>query len=429
MSNAASGSAGDRNLLFGILAVHMGFVSRDGLIAAMHDWLADRSKSIGELLTARGELSAAHCSLLEPLVDAHVAQHGGDVQQSLAALSSDGGVGPALRSLAEADAGLQASLSLLPQPEPVDPVPPASLREAGWASSAGPYDGKDPPAQGDVPVRADGRIEPQPVGSPGGPASDDPFGKTLVQHTLDEPDRPKLRFRILRPHDEGGLGRVFVALDSELNREVAFKEIKPEHARKKDAQPRFVVEAEVTGGLEHPGIVPVYGLGHFDDGRPFYAMRFIRGQSLHDAVKAFHKPPQSDEGGRGSRRAAPHDPAPANEEPTDSSNEVRPRKVVRQEPHPPTDTRADFHGRDFRDLINRLIDVCNAMQDAHDRKVLHRDLKPGNIMLGRYGETLVVDWGLAKAVGKDNPLVRSADGELPIVPASGSQSAPTLPQV
>ena len=65
------------------------------------------------------------------------------------------------------------------------------------------------------------------------------------------------------------------------------------------------------------------------------------------------------------------------------------------------------------------------MQYAHDRKVLHRDLKPGNIMLGKYGETLVVDWGLAKAVGKDNPLERSSDGELPIVPASGSQSAPT----
>ena len=421
MSNVASGSASDRNLLFGILAVHMGFVSRDGLIAAMHDWLADRSKSIGELLTARGELSAAHHSLLEPLVDAHVAQHGGDVQQSLAALSSDGGVGPALRSLAEVDAGLQASLSLLSQPEPVAPDSSAGLREAGWASSAGPYDGKDPPAHGDVPVLADGRIEPQPVGSPGGPASDEPYEETILANALDEPVGPKLRFRILRPHAEGGLGRVFVALDSELNREVAFKDIKPEHSRNKDAQTRFVVEAEVTGGLEHPGIVPVYGLGHFDDGRPFYAMRFIRGESLHDAVKAFHG--ESETQRHRGHRAAPQTGGSENVKEVGADN----LRDLHASVFPPAVPYAN--NRDFRDLINRLIDVCNAMQYAHDRKVLHRDLKPGNIMLGRYGETLVVDWGLAKAVGKDNPLVRSADGELPIVPASGSQSAPTLPQV
>ena len=188
-----------------------------------------------------------------------------------------------------------------------------------------------------------------------------------------------------------------MAVDQELNREVAFKDIKPQHARRKEAQSRFVVEAEVTGGLEHPGIVPVYGLGHFPDGRPFYAMRFVRGQSLHDAIREFHQPRSNDDS------LTPDQPSPD-----------RPSSSER------------FAERAFRDLINRLIDVCNAMQYAHDRKVLHRDLKPGNIMLGKYGETLVVDWGLAKATGVDAPQERSTENELPIIPASGSQSAPTM---
>ena len=85
------------------------------------------------------------------------------------------------------------------------------------------------------------------------------------------------RFRVLRPHAQGGLGAVFVALDGELNREVALKQILDHHADDPVSRTRFLIEAEITGGLEHPGIVPVYGLGHYGDGRPYYAMRFIRG--------------------------------------------------------------------------------------------------------------------------------------------------------
>lgn len=88
------------------------------------------------------------------------------------------------------------------------------------------------------------------------------------------------RFRILRPYARGGLGEVYVALDEELHREVALKEIQEQHADQPDSRARFLLEAEVTGCLEHPGIVPVYGLGAYPDGRPFYAMRFIKGDSL-----------------------------------------------------------------------------------------------------------------------------------------------------
>src|SRR5262249_51368991 len=97
-----------------------------------------------------------------------------------------------------------------------------------------------------------------------------------------------LRFRVLRPHARGGLGAVFVALDSELNREVALKQILDHHADDSVSRQRFLIEAEITGGLEHPGIVPVYGLGTYDGGRPYYAMRFVKGDSLKEAIEHFH---------------------------------------------------------------------------------------------------------------------------------------------
>jgi len=98
------------------------------------------------------------------------------------------------------------------------------------------------------------------------------------------------RFRRVRKHARGGLGEVFLALDTELNREVALKEIQERHADHPEFRTRFLREGEITGRLEHPGIVPVYGLGTYADGRPFYAMRFIRGESLTKAIERFHHP-------------------------------------------------------------------------------------------------------------------------------------------
>src|SRR5262249_15657522 len=96
------------------------------------------------------------------------------------------------------------------------------------------------------------------------------------------------RFSILRPHARGGLGQVSVALDSQRNREVALKELRPERPHDPDSRGRFLLEAEITGRLEHPGVVPVYGLGSDAQGRPFYAMRFVKGESLREAIERFH---------------------------------------------------------------------------------------------------------------------------------------------
>jgi len=407
----------DRNLLFGILALQMDFVAKAALIEGMQAWLLDKDKPLGELLCERGALTPENRSLLEPLVDAHVRQHGGDAQNSLAAMSSDGGLQASLQQFNDSD--IQGSLSLLPQPEPLSP------RDVGFLSSAAlPEEAGSARTNAEEKVNADGPIAPEPVvddGPGGGSSPDVPTGardqETLIPGTLDQLDEPKMRFRILRPYAEGGLGRVHVAMYQELNREVAFKEIKFEYASRKDAQSRFVVEAEVTGGLEHPGIVPVYGLGHFSDGRPFYAMRFIRGQSLHEAIREFYQ-----QDGESENRNAPRDDR-RDGDAAGASNSMRGNSTTSGSTS--NSSRTTSSNLEFRNLINRLIDVCNAIQYAHDRQVLHRDLKPSNIMLGNYGETLVVDWGLAKAIGQDNPLERSVDGELPIVPASGSQSAAT----
>ncbi len=176
-----------------------------------------------------------------------------------------------------------------------------------------------------------------------------------------------------------------MALDEELNREVALKEIQGKHADNLESRSRFLIEAEVTGGLEHPGIVPVYGLGQYPDGRPYYAMRFIRGQSLKEAAALFHKA----------------DAANPNRDP--GAREI-----------------------ELRQLLNHVLNVCNAMAYAHARGVIHRDLKPANIMLGAFGETLVVDWGLAKTLNETAFPALEEPSMPPLRPLSGSVRSETL---
>ena len=168
-------------------------------------------------------------------------------------------------------------------------------------------------------------------------------------------------------HASGGLGRVSIANDIQFGRQVAIKEMHRKYAGVASHQRRFLREAEITGQLEHPGIVPVYVLGNHENGEPFYVMRLIQGRSMSDAIKR-----------TGEISDAPHA------------------------------TRAR------RQLLNSFVDVCQSVEYAHSRGVIHRDIKPANIMLGDFGETLLVDWGLAKSRSESDPAAHEVEsGDAP----------------
>lgn len=165
---------------------------------------------------------------------------------------------------------------------------------------------------------------------------------------------PPGRYTLLSHHAKGGMGRVLLVHDAFLGRNIALKELlfagapsaSPEKTEKNtgtsSVMNRFLQEARITGQLEHPSIVPVYELGRRDDGTPYYTMKLVKGKTLAQAL------------------------------------------------------------RDCKDLNARLqllphfMDLCQAIAYAHSRSVIHRDIKPSNVMVGQFGETVVLDWGLAK---------------------------------
>jgi serine/threonine-protein kinase len=325
----------DRNLLFGILALQTGFISRDALVEAMKAWVTEKTEPLGRILVERGVLRDDCRSLLDALVDKHLELHGPDSWKSLASVVSADAAIEELRQITDGE----QHANLLTFPATLLPAqhPRMATEKESPSSSAG-----------------DTCVGCSPTTAATGAIS----ASTI-----------KPRYRVVRPHARGDRGQVFVAIDEELGREVALKEIQLRYADHPENQARFLLEGEVTGNLEHPGIVPVYGMGRYADGRPYYAMRFIRGDSLANAIRRFHQ-----------AEGAGCDP--------------------------------DKRTLELRQLLRRFVDVCNAVAYAHSRGVLHRDLKPANAMLGKYGETLVVDWGVAKTVGGRDEVTGSDEGLL-----------------
>jgi WD40 repeat protein len=167
--------------------------------------------------------------------------------------------------------------------------------------------------------------------------------------------RDHQRYDILSEHGRGGLGKVSRAHDRELGRDIAIKEL---ISRDHVAEMRFLREALITARLEHPGIVPVYEAGRWADGTPFYAMKLVAGRPLRALIAA----------------------------------------------RPSVDERLA--------LLPHAIAVADAIAYAHGRSIIHRDLKPSNVIVGDFGETVVIDWGLAKDLGADDdpPAGGSAPG-------------------
>ncbi|HMF12629.1 MAG TPA: serine/threonine-protein kinase, partial [Gemmataceae bacterium] len=308
----------DRNLLFGVLALQADLIDSVQFVEACTLWSARKDMPLAHLLMERGWIDVADKAHLDYLVERRLHKHGGDPQASLAAAPDH-----VKRSLAALD----------------DPDIQRSL--------AGP------------------------------PRSDD----LVLDETVDLPAVPRPRYSLMRLHATGGIGRIWLARDADLGRDVALKELRPERADDTSLWSRFLKEAKITGQLEHPGIVPVYELARRPENKqPFYTMQFVKGRTLTEAARSYHQ-----------------------------------RRAVGQ-----------TNSLEFLTLLNAFVAVCNTVAYAHARGVIHRDLKGQNVVLGDFGEVIVLDWGLAKLVdrpGSDaeiQPLCLDSDhGAAPDMTAEG----------
>ena len=285
----------EQHLLFAVLAFEDDLIDLQQLTAACRAWAGDKSKPLADLLVERGWVTAEHRRFLEEKAERKLARHQNDPRVTLNAVTR-GDVCDALLKEVD-DSEVRQSLS-------------------SWPS--------------DAPVLLE-----------------------TIGETLDESQKPKTRYTWVSEVGAGGLGKVWLARDNDLSREVALKEIKPGSASS-EAVRRLIKEAQITGQLQHPGIVPVYEVSR--EGRPFYTMKLVRGETLSQAIREHHEQKQA-----------------GNEDPLSE-----------------------------RLLLNVFLNICDAIAYAHSRGVIHRDLKPDNIVLGEYGEAIVLDWGLARQVGSDD---------------------------
>jgi serine/threonine protein kinase len=292
----------ERNLLFGVVAFQNGTVDADGLAETCAAWASEPTQTLADLMVDRGLMTDEQRTEVEKAVAQELETHGGDPEATLAA-TIDG----------------------------------RSLEAIGEVAGAGGV--------------TEARLAPEQV-----------QGGHVVLGTLSPGEtESRERYTLTHLHAKGGMGRVWLARDGALGRQIALKELRPDQSDNTIVCSRFLYEAKITAQLEHPGIVPVYELG--EGNVPYYTMRFVRGRTLGEAIRAYHK-----------KRAAGE---------------------------------ADSVG--LVDLLTDFAAVCNAVAYAHSRGIIHRDLKGQNVVLGDFGEVIVLDWGLAKRVGPDPSQVPMPD--------------------
>jgi len=318
--------ATERNLLFGVLAVQLKLATPRQLVQAGAVWAAEQEQSLGAILVEQGVLDEKQHAAIQGLLDVQLEAHGGD---EAAALETFGGGAAVHESFAasvvyDAQTGMEYK-SLGGETPRLDADEPRSLSDK-------------------------------------------------AQLTTEHPGR----YTIKGEQGRGGVGRVLIAYDEHIGREIALKELLPDAAatitpaaespmrQSATLTARFLREARITGQLEHPGIVPVYEVGQRSDGATYYTMKLVRGETLADRLKRCR--------GIGDRLK----------------------------------------------LLPHYLDLCQAIAYAHSRGVIHRDIKPGNVMIGEFGETVLLDWGLAKVKGqKDEGATKIAD-EIRLLKAAGA---------
>ena len=207
-----------------------------------------------------------------------------------------------------------------------------------------------------------------------------------LQNLIDSQAREGVRYVVEGELARGGMGAVMRAVDCDIRREVAVKYLLDQGDAKKKI--RFVEEAQITGQLEHPNIVPIHELGVDAEKRIFFSMKMVKGRSLADILKALSEGEPGAVKGRVTQGQS---------------------GLLRRSPRP-----ADEHSQGK--LLNIFVNVCNALAYAHSRGVVHRDLKPANVMVGDFGEVYVMDWGLAKVLNRG--MAATATGPVMAIPVA-----------
>jgi serine/threonine protein kinase/tetratricopeptide (TPR) repeat protein len=372
----------NRDLVFAALAFRAEMMDSGLFVSAVQDWADSPAKPLGRFLVDRGILADADREALERQAELKIKQHDGDAQATLGELAGQNAsiqsflgsfVQPTIEMTLDADSNGNGSRAT----PMADALAPGNVRRESEAVHApdvqatmqdtnhGLSKSLNASAEtvdshpGSLGLSHDAGTMPTLDSAP--PVSDGSPGHVRVSTLGPVPGEASKISRYTRSklHAQGGIGKVWLAKDLSLNRDVALKELRPDRLRNPRVWARFVEEARITGQLEHPGIVPIYELTvDSETGQLYYTMKFIRGKTLAEASKEYHD----------ACKAGKDDPV------------------------------------QFRQLLNAFTAVCQAVAYAHSRGVVHRDLKGQNVVLGDYGEVIVLDWGLAKVLDEQEDL-------------------------